>query len=185
LVTGGVLFALSTFTAISWAFGGLRASPPPVPAEPAKAWIDQKRFRIQVLDARAGVMEAGLAGKKQNTLVVRMLVTNTSDESVTSREFDSGITAAARQGGPVNKVQESQIIVAGGREGYFHPRIPVQADLIWSLPKDFKLPKVIVSLRQWEYVDNPFGGSDPYWAMQKDAPTVATVTLPVRQGATS
>jgi hypothetical protein len=185
VVTGGFLFALTIFTAVSWATGGLRAASSSAPAEPAKTWIDQERFRVQVLGARAGVMEAGLAAKKQNTLLVRMLVTNMADESATSLEFGRGITAQSGPGRPANRVEDSEIVVAGGREGYFHPRIPVQVDLIWPLPNDIKLPRVTISLRRWEYVENPFSGADPYWAMHKDAPTVATVTLPVQHGATS
>jgi hypothetical protein len=185
LVTGGVLFALIIFTAVSWLFGGLRAVSRPIPAQPANTWIDQGRFRVQVLGARAGLLEAGLAAKKENTLVVRMRVTNTADESATSGEFGRGITAQSGPGRPANRVRDSEILVSGGSEGYFHPRMPVQVDLIWPLPKDLSLPRVTIALKNWEYVENPFGGSDPYWAMTKDSPTIATVTLPVQQGATS
>lgn len=171
-------------TAVAWATGGFREYKKPPRTLAPNATVNQGRFAIKAIAARTGLIDAGF-GPKKYLLAVRLQVTNLGKESAGINEFQRGILASARPGGRQNEVGEAEILVNGGSESYLHPRLPASVDATWSLPNGTKLPQVIVSVRMWTYVDDPFGGSDPYWMMDKKAPTVASVTLPVRQGATS
>jgi hypothetical protein len=183
-IAAGAAGLLVLFLAVTWVAGGFDAAARPSIAVKPGAWIDQGRFKLKVLNARAGVLGAGFSTKK-NQLAVRMLVENTSDESATSLELQRAIFASAKPGGPRNEVTDSTIIVAGGSESYFHPRIPTQIDIFWELPNGTSLPQAIVSVRKSVFQREPVGAAEPFWNLSKNSPVVATVTLPVRQGATS
>lgn len=170
--------------AVTWVAGGLRAYGTAVPALKPTATVDQKRFSIKVVGARTGLMDTGF-GPRKNLLVIRMYVTNMGDTTIGTGSFQQGIFASSRPGGRQNEVEDFKVLSNGGLETYLHPRLPAQVDLIWPLPNGTKLPQVTVSVRKWEYVEDPFGGSDPYWALRKDEPLIATVSVPVRQGATA
>jgi hypothetical protein len=183
-IAAGASSLLVLLLAVTWVAGGFDAAARPSIAVKPGALIDQGRFKLRVLNARAGVMGAGFSDKK-NQLAIRMLVENASNESATSLELQRALFASAKPGGPRNEVTDSTIIVTGGTESYFHPRIPTQIDIFWELPNGTSLPQAIVSVRESVFQEEPAGAAEPYWLLSKNSPVVATVTLSVRQGATS
>lgn len=162
--------------------GGFRPAGPAQTAKP-NTWIELERFKIKVIDARAGVMDAGF-GRRQNRLAVRLLVENIADKSATVTEFQRGVLAS-KPGGRANEVAESKVRTAGGTESHFHPRIPAEIELYWNLPEGASMSQVVVSLRKWKLLEETVSASEPYWVVEKNGPPEATVTLPVQQGATS
>jgi hypothetical protein len=177
--------ALALVTAVTWAAGGLRAKPGgPIVARPGSV-VDQGLFHVQVMDARAGRMKLSEFDPAANLLVVRMRVTNRGDRSYGISSFLWGLAAEPRRGGHVQPdLMRSQGDVQGDVTTSIDPRLPVVVQVVWPLGNATAPSAVTVALRQWEYGQS-FTTDVFEWSVTKQSPITATVTVPVRAGATS
>jgi hypothetical protein len=181
-----VLAVLLVLTAVLWAAGGLRArASGPVAVRPGGV-ADQGAFAVQVLDARAGHMKTSDFEPVANLLVVRMRVTNRADRSYGIVSFLQGIVAEPRPGRYVKAdVMKSEGHIGDEVTSTIHPRLPVTVELVWPMGDATPAPRTVkLALRRWEYGQS-FTTDTFYWSVTSVSPIAATVTVPVRAGATS
>lgn len=164
--------------------GGFGAQPGGPDLAKAGTVVHQGLFDVRVTDARAGRIRLGPYDPIRNLLLVRMRVQNLGKQSYGVSTFMDGVVAEPKPG----KYLQADFL---GSEGYIdgqktstlHPRMPVTVQLVWPLG-DASPRSVTLALRAWQYGQS-FTTDEYYWSAGKGAPIKATVTLPVREGATS
>jgi hypothetical protein len=178
--TGGPVAGV--LTAVTWVTGGLRsqsaASPPRVAPG---GTVDQGRFTVRVINAHTERAKVGFDNKLVPALFVRMRVTNTGEDSVMMDSgtfgFSAGVLLEPR---PWRRADAARNDPAKGTALTLQPRVPRDIDLIW---KWTGAPPAQVSLNLHDWVHRlQFDHGGYLWLNGKDTPTVATVTVPVRQG---
>jgi hypothetical protein len=180
-----VVGVLTVTIALAGAFGGLGARPSGPDVVSPGATVDQGLFKVQVLDARSGRFKIGAFGKADNKLIVRTRVTNTGDRSWGVGSFLSGLVAEPKPGKYVQAdLMQSNGDLLGGTTTEIHPRLPVVVQLVWPLPETTTPRSVTLALRAWQH-GQAFSSNEISWSVTSTSPVTATVTLPVRPGATS
>ena len=140
---------------------------------------------MKVLDARAGRMKIHEFDAPANMLVVRMVVTDQTNDSYGIGSFLGGVAAEPK----ARAFQEpdgmkSEGDVHGNDTSTIHPRLPVVVQVRWPLPDGAAPGSVTVAFRTWAYGQG-FTEDNIYWSVTKQSAIKATVTVPVRTGATS
>lgn len=174
-VIGGTLVLL---TAVLGATGGLKSQPTaPEKVAPGKA-IDQGRFTVTVVNARITAETESFTKKQKRFLVVRVHITNHDKETTSlGTDFNSGFAGVPKPGVflPPDDIVG---LTAGGQTSDVNPGLPVDADAKWELRPGNAPRQITVALRQWDY-GSGFTDLTKRWTTSKEAPVIATVTLPV------
>ncbi len=180
-----VLGALVILVAVVWVAGGLRAQPNAIAAVRPGATVDQGAYAVRVLDARAGRMKINTYDAPANILVVRMLVTDQTPDSHGVGTFLEGVAGEPKPGSFIAPdTMKSEGDVQGNDTSTIHPRLPVIVQVRWPLAEDTTPSTVKIAFRSWAYGQG-FTDDDFNWTVTKQSPIKATVSVPVRTGATS
>jgi hypothetical protein len=130
-------------------------------------------------------MKASSFDAPSNTLVVRMLVDDRTHDSYGIGTFLGGVAAEPK---PKSFAEpdsmKSEGDVQGNDTSTIHPRLPVVVQVRWSLPEGTTPKSATIAFRTWAYGQG-FTEDTFYWSVTKQSPLTATVTVPVRAGATS
>lgn len=170
--------------AVAGVLGGFRARPGGPETAKAGALVHQGLFDVRVTDARAGRMRLSTFEPIRNLLLVRMRVANLGKQSYGITTFMDGVAAEPKPGTYLRPdFMGSDAYIGGQKTSTLHPGLPVTVQLVWPLG-DASPRSVTLALRTWTYGQS-FTTDEYYWSAGKSAPVKATVTLPVREGATS
>jgi hypothetical protein len=184
LITAGVVGVLAAVVGVTAVFGGLRGRPNGPAKASAGHTIDQGLFKVEVLSAHLGRIKQ-FSGPSKNALVMTVHVTNLGDRSRGVTEFLDGMAA---EPGPGRYVRadpgESTGEIAGSSTTEIHPRMPINVQVVWTLPDGAAPREVTVAFRQWSYGQS-FTTDIFEWSVYKGSPVTAEVTIPVRPGARS
>jgi hypothetical protein len=180
--TAIVVAVVGVLTAVTWVTGGLRsqsATPPPRAAPGGT--VDQGRFTVRVINAHTEKTKVGFDNRLVPAVIVRMRVTNTGEDTVMMDNGTFGFSAGVLLGpAPGRRADGARNDPAKGTALTLQPRVPRDIELIWKLTG---APPAQVTLNLHEWVHQlQFDHGGYLWLNGKDTATVATVTVPVRQG---
>jgi hypothetical protein len=179
--TAIVVAVVGVLTAVTWVTGGFRSQSAAAPPRVAPGGtVDQGRFTVRVAGAHTELTKVGFDNKPAPALVVRMRVTNTGKDTLMMDNGTFGFSAGVLLAPAGRRADSARNDPAKGTALMLQPRVPRDIDLIWKWT-GAPPAQVTLNLHDWVHrlqVDH--GGY--LWLNGKDTRTVATVTVPVRQG---
>ncbi|XRQ10837.1 hypothetical protein ACN3XK_08055 [Actinomadura welshii] len=173
------LAVLAVLVPVLWVTGGLKETPKQ-PTKPAGKKLDLGLFDVTVLDARIGLVDAGLGSEQERFLIVRMKVLNKGKETepLGGGGLADGVVALTRTGKWV-KPEEVKGLAAGAETIVAQPGLPVEASAMWKMGPEDSPEKLTVGLRKWKY-EHGFTDATFNWIVQReDDVLVGRLTLPV------
>jgi hypothetical protein len=142
--------------------------------------VDQGRFTVRVINAHTERTKVGFDNKLVPALVVRMRVTDTGKDTVMMDSGTFGFSAGVLLEPAGRQAEAARNDPAKGTALALQPRVPRDVDLIW---KWTGAPPAQVTLNLHDWVHRlQFDHGGYLWLNGKQTSTVATVTVPVRQG---
>jgi hypothetical protein len=175
---------LAVLIGVTAVFGGLRGRPNGPAKATAGHTIDQGLFKVEALSAHLQQIRQ-FSGPAKNALVMTAHVTNLDHKSRGVSDFLDGVAAEPQPGRYASADPgESTGRIAGSDTTEIHPGMPIDVQVVWTLPDRAAPRSVTVAFRQWSYGQS-FTTDVFEWSVTKTSPVTAKVTLPVRAGARS